>query len=554
MLRRVGIGAGEQEAVVGVVTAGRPHLLAVDHPLVAVEHRRRLQAGEVGSRVGLAEALAPAHLAAEDLRQEVLLLLLGPPLQDRRPDERVAEEVGAHRRLGPGELLGEHDALHRRQALAAVLLGPRGADPPAAVQLLRPLGVEPRPLLVGHLEALVEPAGRQVVLQPGPDLLAERLGLGGVGQVHGHMLTRPSARISTHEGSTSRAAGSARRPRRRRPPRHGLLHGRTPTPPIQPSRSPSARRGIAVRASRRRSTRTTSSPRHRRSASTGPRRASTVRCSSGATPTPCPSRRGRARWRCSSPTTSPCSSTPPTATRRRPPCPTPSSRANRGRLTGSGLADGIVVTPSHNPPSDGGFKYNPPHGGPADTDATGWIAGSGQRAARRRPGRRAANAARHGRGSRPSRTTSSATLRRRPARRRRRRRHPRRRRARRRRSARRGQRRLLGGDRRAPPPRPDRRQPGRRSDVAVHDARLGRQDPHGLLVAGRHGVVDRSPRRVPGRHGQRRRRRPPRHRHPGCRADEPQPLPGRRHRLPLRQPRRAGRRRRPSARRSCRRR
>ena len=37
-------------------------------------------------------------------------------------------------------------------------------------------------------------------------------------------------------------------------------------------------------------------------------------------------------------------------------------------------ADGIVVTPSHNPPSDGGFKYNPPHGGPADTDATGWIA------------------------------------------------------------------------------------------------------------------------------------------------------------------------------------
>ncbi|WP_396655656.1 phosphoglucomutase (alpha-D-glucose-1,6-bisphosphate-dependent) [Microbacterium sp.] len=39
-----------------------------------------------------------------------------------------------------------------------------------------------------------------------------------------------------------------------------------------------------------------------------------------------------------------------------------------------GRADGIVVTPSHNPPRDGGFKYNPPNGGPADTDATGWIA------------------------------------------------------------------------------------------------------------------------------------------------------------------------------------
>jgi phosphoglucomutase len=44
---------------------------------------------------------------------------------------------------------------------------------------------------------------------------------------------------------------------------------------------------------------------------------------------------------------------------------------NRGRS--AGLADGIVVTPSHNPPEDGGFKYNPPNGGPADTDVTGAI-------------------------------------------------------------------------------------------------------------------------------------------------------------------------------------
>src|SRR6187401_1482865 len=44
---------------------------------------------------------------------------------------------------------------------------------------------------------------------------------------------------------------------------------------------------------------------------------------------------------------------------------------NRGRT--GGLADGIVVTPSHNPPRDGGFKYNPPNGGPADTVVTSWI-------------------------------------------------------------------------------------------------------------------------------------------------------------------------------------
>jgi phosphoglucomutase len=50
------------------------------------------------------------------------------------------------------------------------------------------------------------------------------------------------------------------------------------------------------------------------------------------------------------------------------------STAEGLQTSGPGLADGIVVTPSHNPPRDGGFKYNPPHGGPADSDATSWIA------------------------------------------------------------------------------------------------------------------------------------------------------------------------------------
>src|SRR3546814_4231670 len=91
--------------------------------------------------------------------------------------------------LCSSEPLGEHDALQRGQALAAVLLRPRGTDPAAAVELARPLLVERGPLLRRHLEALVEPAVRQVLLEPGADLHAELFGLGRVAQIHPRMLT-----------------------------------------------------------------------------------------------------------------------------------------------------------------------------------------------------------------------------------------------------------------------------------------------------------------------------------------------------------------------------
>ena len=102
----VRVGAGQQEAVVGVMSLSGPHLLAVDDPLVAVEDGRGLQRCEIAARVRLRESLAPPGLTLQDPREEFLLLFLGAPLQDGRPDERVTEEVTAHRRLRPGELLG----------------------------------------------------------------------------------------------------------------------------------------------------------------------------------------------------------------------------------------------------------------------------------------------------------------------------------------------------------------------------------------------------------------------------------------------------------------
>ena len=95
MRRRLGIGAAHDEAPVGAVRERRPHLLAGDHPLVAVEHGAGLDVREVAAGVGLGEALAPQLLDVLDLRQEALLLLLGAELDQRRREEALTEERDA---------------------------------------------------------------------------------------------------------------------------------------------------------------------------------------------------------------------------------------------------------------------------------------------------------------------------------------------------------------------------------------------------------------------------------------------------------------------------
>ena len=222
---------------------------------------------------------------------------------------------------------------------------------------------------------------------------------------------------------------------------------------------------------------------------------------------------------------------------------------NRGRS--SGLADGIVITPSHNPPEDGGFKYNPPHGGPADTDVTSWIEAHRERVAeehldgvRRIPYARAVRSPHVHRydyiapyvadlaaiidmdairslggalGIDPLGGAARA---------------------------------LLAADHRALRHRRDRGQRRGRSDIPVHDGGLGWEDPHGLLLALCHDAADRHARQLRRGVRQRYRRRPAWHRDPLRRADEPELLPGRRDRLSVRGIAPTGAQRAASARRS----
>ena len=151
-LRGVGIGAHQQLAEVGDGRARRPDLLAGDHVLVAVEHRARAQAGEIATRLGLGEPLAPDLVAAEDGGQMGGALRVGSLHDERRARVRLPDEVdpdvgGA----GPARLLQEDQLLGGGGAPAAELARPVDPGVPGVEQRALPAGVvlAPRRPLVG---------------------------------------------------------------------------------------------------------------------------------------------------------------------------------------------------------------------------------------------------------------------------------------------------------------------------------------------------------------------------------------------------------------------
>ena len=189
VLWRIGVGAGEQEAIVGVVALCGPNFLTIDDPFIAVKNCCGFQTCQVASAVWLTEALTPARLTAKNFWQELLFLFFCSPLQNSWPHQCVAKEVGAHWSLCVGELFRKHNTFHHAQTATAVLHWPRSADPSTAVQLCWPRLVEGFALVGAHFKTSVEPPRREILFQPGTDFSTKFFSSCGVSQFHPPIIT-----------------------------------------------------------------------------------------------------------------------------------------------------------------------------------------------------------------------------------------------------------------------------------------------------------------------------------------------------------------------------
>ena len=171
MLGGVGVGAGEEERVLAVLCPGGEHLLAFDHPLVAVPVGSGPGRRDVGSRVWLGVAQAEADVAPGHPRQDVGLELVGAPLLHRRQHHHGRPPRDGGSVAGP-QLAIEKGRLQGGGAGAAGVAGPGGHDPAPGRQGLVEALVETR----AGAELLVDHLGGDVLVAERPRVVPERSG------------------------------------------------------------------------------------------------------------------------------------------------------------------------------------------------------------------------------------------------------------------------------------------------------------------------------------------------------------------------------------------
>ena len=180
------IRAGEQKALVGVVRAAGPRLLAAEHPFPIATLGSRAQSGEVAPGVRLAEALAEDELAAEDLLDVGLFLPVAPKRHERGCEQGHAETPEDARSPSRRHLLLVDRLHHRRCAAASRLLRPAELQPAALIQAALPLALDLCVLLLTVAPGgAVPPLGGQVAVEPGSDLLPEGFLFWSESQIHG---------------------------------------------------------------------------------------------------------------------------------------------------------------------------------------------------------------------------------------------------------------------------------------------------------------------------------------------------------------------------------
>jgi hypothetical protein len=199
------IGAHETEAPIGMVRSQGPDLLAVDDVMIAVAAGGGFERGEIGSCARLGKALAPPIVDIGGARQESLFLLVGAELDQHRADHRDVEQRHFRRRRQL-VLFEKNHALDRRPARPPIFFGPAIRGPAAAVEDALP---GDRILLgrrVAETHSLADRA-RQVVVEEGAKLIAERQLRCGVAQIH--RSRSPFARLQNERRLVARANGQA---------------------------------------------------------------------------------------------------------------------------------------------------------------------------------------------------------------------------------------------------------------------------------------------------------------------------------------------------------